>query len=193
MASPLIGVSGQAASQVRALEKSLGLDASKADAAEDASQARRGTKASPLKTAREVAQAFGCNIRTVAKWVDEGMPVAQRGTGGRPSLFDLQAIERWKVARDTAAPGEPGSANTARMRKEMAQALEAEQRIAIKAKTLVLRADMEQVMADEYTRCRTKLLGLPRKAKAVLPHLSATDVMALDVLIREALEDLASA
>lgn len=193
MASPLIGVSGQAAAQVRALERSLGLDASKVAAAEDAAHARRGTKASAdLLTAREIAGAFGCNIRTIAKWTDEGMPVAERGKGGRPSLFNLKDAEHWKSSRDfVPADGVSAQPLAARMRKENAQAAEAEQRVAMRAGELVNAKDIEQRIAHDYARCRTKLLGLPRKVKAALPHLSVADVKVMDMLVREALESLA--
>lgn len=56
---------------------------------------------------------------------------------------------------------------------------------------LVNAKDVEAQIVEEYGRCRTKLLGLSRKAKAVLPHLTHADVAAIDGLIREALEDLA--
>lgn len=56
---------------------------------------------------------------------------------------------------------------------------------------LVDARELEMRIVDEYSRCRTKLLGLPRKAKAALPHLSHADVVALDNLVREALEDIA--
>jgi phage terminase Nu1 subunit (DNA packaging protein) len=37
---------------------------------------------------------------------------------------------------------------------------------------------------------RTKLLGLPSRAKQRLPHLTPADLATLDRLIREALEEL---
>lgn len=56
---------------------------------------------------------------------------------------------------------------------------------------LVDAKEVEARMLDEYSECRTKLLGIARKAKAALPHLSHTDVVAIDNLVREALEVLA--
>jgi len=56
---------------------------------------------------------------------------------------------------------------------------------------LVDAKDVEARIVDEYARCRTKLLGLARKAKAQIPHLTHADVVTLDNLVREALEDLA--
>lgn len=58
---------------------------------------------------------------------------------------------------------------------------------------LVDAAEVESRIIDEYSRLRTKLLGLARKAKASLPHLTREDVTAIDTLVREALEDLAGA
>ena len=50
---------------------------------------------------------------------------------------------------------------------------------------------MEAKLADMFTTVRTKLLGLPTRAKQQLPHLTASDVTLLDSLVREALEGLA--
>jgi hypothetical protein len=60
-----------------------------------------------------------------------------------------------------------------------------------KAGELVNAKDIETRIADVFARCRTKLLGLPSKAKAALPHLTHADVRAIDDLVRQALEDLA--
>ncbi len=141
-------------------------------------------------TRKQLAAALKCDLRTIARWADEGLPTVRRGRGGRPSLFDLAAVQAWKAQRDTVAAASPDLAN-ARARKEHWQALEAEQRVAIKAKTLLLAADVERWVTDAFARCRTKMLGLSRKAKALAPHLSVQDVAMIDTLIREALDDLA--
>jgi hypothetical protein len=52
--------------------------------------------------------------------------------------------------------------------------------------------DIEAQIADVFARCRTKLLGLPRKAKALVPHLSPAEVQVIDTLVRESLEELAT-
>lgn len=57
---------------------------------------------------------------------------------------------------------------------------------------LVNAKEIEARIVDEYARCRTKLLGLARKAKAALPHLTHADINTIDGLVREALEDLAA-
>ena len=58
---------------------------------------------------------------------------------------------------------------------------------------LVDATEVESRIIDEYSRLRTKLLGLARKAKATLPHLTREDVTTIDNLVREAREDLAGA
>lgn len=42
------------------------------------------------------------------------------------------------------------------------------------------------------TEAKTKLLALPSKAKSNLPHLEAADIAALEIMVREALEDLSN-
>lgn len=151
-----------------------------------------GRTSKKLLVRRELAKALGCDQRTVAKFQDEGMPVAVRGRGGRPSKFNAAACVAWKTKRDTSSSDTGAPAfMVARTRKELAQALEAEQRIATKGKYLVDAREVEARIADDISKARTKLLGLPRKARALLPHLTQADVLALDDLVRQALEELA--
>ena len=51
--------------------------------------------------------------------------------------------------------------------------------------------EMTATLVDVYTRCRTKLLGIPTRVKQQLPGLSIKDVSAVDALVRETLEELA--
>ena len=45
-------------------------------------------------------------------------------------------------------------------------------------------------LVDQVVTCRTRLLGIPSKAKQQLPHLSLSDLEVLEALVREALEGL---
>ncbi len=54
--------------------------------------------------------------------------------------------------------------------------------------------DRDRVLAvhvDVFTRIKTKLLGLPTRTKAALPHLAVADVATIDAIVREVLEELA--
>jgi hypothetical protein len=57
---------------------------------------------------------------------------------------------------------------------------------------LVNAAEMTATMADAFSTVRTKLLGVPSKAKQQLPHLTLADLATLDGIVREALEGLAT-
>lgn len=49
---------------------------------------------------------------------------------------------------------------------------------------------VELKLSGVYSQVRTKLLGVPSRARQALPHLTAGDVAVLEDLVREALEDL---
>lgn len=57
---------------------------------------------------------------------------------------------------------------------------------------LVPAADVEAKWTEIVTLARTKLLGIPTKAKQRLPDLDATAITLLEEIVREALEDLSS-
>lgn len=115
-----------------------------------------------LLTRRELAEALNCDLRTIAKWADEGMPTAQRGRGGRPSLFDLAECQNWKGERDEAAARDaPVDVARERARKERAQAQLAEQLFAKRAGELLETADVEKTWSAVVAAIRAKLLAAP--------------------------------
>lgn len=72
------------------------------------------------------------------------------------------------------------------------KAKQAELDYQVATRELVPAREIEQRLVDTFTRCRTKLLGITSKTKSALPHLTHTDVVTIDRLVREALEDLAT-
>ena len=56
---------------------------------------------------------------------------------------------------------------------------------------LVRVEDVEREWLEIITMARTKLLGIPTKAKQRLPDLDTDAIGVLDDIVREALEDLA--
>ena len=95
-------------------------------------------------------------------------------------LLDLE------VAAGERTPLSKASAEEKHWKAKLAR-LNYEQR----AGELVNAAEMAATMAADYTMVRTKLLGLPSKAKQRLPHLTLDDLATLDEIVREALEALA--
>lgn len=50
--------------------------------------------------------------------------------------------------------------------------------------------EARQTVIEEYTVLKTKLLGIPTRARQRIQHLTAEDVRTIDELVREALESL---
>lgn len=76
----------------------------------------------------------------------------------------------------------------ARSEFEKANLLELERKT--KEGLLLRREDVEQATGKAVNMARTKVLGVPSRAKQQIPHLSADEVELLRELLREALEEL---
>jgi phage terminase Nu1 subunit (DNA packaging protein) len=114
-----------------------------------------------LLTRPELAAHLHCNPRTVAKWIEEGLPVATRGRGGRASRYDEADVRIWLDARNAAEASPGGGFAAARMRKEIAQAVESEQRVAVRAGKLLLAEDVDRTWSAEVSAVRARLLAIP--------------------------------
>lgn len=96
--------------------------------------------------------------RTIGKFLDEGMPVVRRGRGGRVSLYDPDACHAWKDARDAVAATEAPDGRDARARKELAQALLAEQLHAIRGGKLLNAEEVIKAWVAEIAGARAVIL-----------------------------------
>jgi phage terminase Nu1 subunit (DNA packaging protein) len=112
-------------------------------------------------TAKQLADAIGVDRRTIAKWQDDGMPVAVRGRGGRPSQYDLDACRAWKDARDQVATDLDGQIDLLRerARKDRAQALLAEQLYAVRAGKLLDAEAVTRAWSREYAAIKAILIA----------------------------------
>lgn len=119
--------------------------------------------------------------------------LAQSIRGGKIVDVALAARE-WRENRD---PGHdfqsPSELTGVRQREITARATKLEQDVARRAGTLVPAAEVEVRWSARVVAARTKLLGLPSRAKQRMPHLTAADLTELDRLVREALEELGTA
>jgi hypothetical protein len=80
----------------------------------------------------------------------------------------------------------------ARARHEAARASLTEIELAERRGELVPTKDVEARLVGEFTRCKTKLLGIPSRARQQDPGLTTVQLALIEGLIREALDDLAS-
>ena len=115
-----------------------------------------------LVTRRELAAKFDVVMMTITKWEREGMPITERGRRGKPSRYSVPAVAAWLDQREEAARiGTSLDLVQERARKERAQAILAEQTVAIRAGELVPRAETERVWIAEIVAVRAKLLAWP--------------------------------
>lgn len=94
---------------------------------------------------------------------------------------------------DDELPADVPSLKESRARREAAEAALAEIELAEKRRELVLAADVESKLVNVFSRCKTKLLGVPSRARQRDPGLSGQQVKLFESLIREALDDLSEA
>ena len=131
-------------------------------------------------------------MQTITKWADAGMPVAEPGRKGKPSLYDEDKVREWLANREKAAQ-KNGTVDLTRdrARKERAQAVLAEQTVAIRAKDLVPRVQVERAWAAEVSAVRAKLLAWPATISERLHRESAVrGVKGVERVIKEAAEGL---
>lgn len=151
-----------------------------------------------LVTQIQLSDLLGADRNTLATWTRAGMPVARRGRGSRGHAYDVGACVRWIRQRDRAqheralAAAKAGSvAEGARARKWTADARRSELDLRKREGELVSAAEVDRRWAAIGVQLRNDLRGLPTRARQLLPHLTAKDALALDGLVREALELLA--
>jgi phage terminase Nu1 subunit (DNA packaging protein) len=159
-----------------------------------------GTKGieEPRVTRQDLIRLFGVNERTIQKWQAEGMPIAQRGSPGKSSLYVLSEVKAWHEAREKS--GQNGShyqaSLQARARKEEAQALLAEQSYDIRAGKLLPIEDVEREQAAAIRGTRAMLMSIPvtyaaRVEKAAKLHGERGVETVLTEAINEVLTQLA--
>lgn len=174
----------------------------------------------PLITKAEAGRALGVTRQAVYKAVKEGrLPVVRTrdgqelinsetlrdewaantmqkvGVGPKPPMGE-RAFPVARPRRDgSLADPEPGDAvpdyNESRARTEhlKAELLELERKE--KEGLLVRVSDVQAKWAEVITISRTKVLGIPSKAKQRIPDLTQDQVVVLEDIVREALEELA--
>lgn len=123
---------------------------------------RRIQKGPATLTRRALATLLGVHMQTVTKWERDGLPIAELGRKGKPSLYVEADVRTWLAAREEAVKSS-GTVDVARerARKERGQAVLAEQTFQMRQRELLPRAEVEKVWAAEQAAIRTKLLAIP--------------------------------
>jgi len=140
-----------------------------------------GRDAPVFFTRQDIAYRLGVSPQTVARWTEEGLPVAERGKGRRPSKYEESSVRRWVAAHkhdtdsSTHTDSETPNLTVARARKELAQALEAEQRVALRAGKLIPIEEVDKVWSAQVAAIRTRLLLWPSALADRLHRVAAVE------------------
>ncbi len=100
-------------------------------------------------------------------------------------------VDRIPLSGPTASGTQPPDLAESRARREAAEATLVEIELAEKRSELLPAKDVESRLVNVFAGCKTKLLGVPSRARQRDPSLTGPQVALFDTLIREALEDLA--
>jgi hypothetical protein len=126
------------------------------------------------------------------EWEQNTDPKLQRGV----AAINAEELEAELGRRPDEKDPEPASDVASRRKwsgmRERFAALREKARYEEETGKLVDRAAFEKVAARIASEVKTKLLGVPSRAKQRIPALTAADITALDDLIREALEAVAN-
>ena len=107
-----------------------------------------------------------------------------------PHLSQLTKVEGDN--RKTTNTEEIPDFNTSRSKREAMMARLAEIDVEEREKVLVSAAEVKTSWAQIISLARTKVLGIPSKAKQRIPDLDTSAMTCLEDIVRESLEDLAS-
>jgi DNA-binding Lrp family transcriptional regulator len=168
-------------------------------------------------TLRELAARLGVSPSSVSRAIMTGRIPSEcvvRDDAGRPRVVRVRrALVAWRANRNVALTRMPatslsGSATSVLPRKTRAshtmrsqsesRAIEADYKARMaqldyeeRVRTLINAEWVEARVAQMCAAARNRLLGVPTKAKGLIPRLTVADVEQLEELIREALEALA--
>ncbi len=107
-----------------------------------------------------------------------------------PHVSNLKNVEGDN--RKTTNTDEIPDFNTSRSKREAMMARLAEIDVEEREKVLVSAAEVKSSWAQIISLARTKVLGIPSKAKQRIPDLDTSAMTCLEDIVRESLEDLAS-
>lgn len=146
----------------------------------------------------ELASVFGVSTQAVQAWVRRGCPFVEKGGAGKAYVFETADVITWRREIEMQATGDGDddsiTLEQARKRRELAQARLSEIDLAKRRSELVEIEAVAEIVSEDYTRVRARLLALPPKC-APLIHKAETVTEIREILdgsVREALAELSS-
>ena len=125
-------------------------------------------------------------------WLERSLGQDARG---KPQIIDVALADQEWAERGGRHPKSAGLTTIAQERQRLLQAQRRKIDLHIRERRgdLIPRRKMEIRFATRVVTARTKLLGIPSRAKQRIPHLTTADLGVLEDLIREALDELGEA
>lgn len=145
-----------------------------------------------LVNRRKLASILNVHMQTIMNWEQSGMPVSEPGRRGIPSLYSEADVQKWLADREKTAR-ENGMLDVAqeRARKERAQAILAEQTVAIRARDLVPADQAVKAWAAEVSAVRAKLLSWPATiSDSIFRAATLNKLEGVERVIKDAVEEL---
>jgi phage terminase Nu1 subunit (DNA packaging protein) len=142
-----------------------------------------------LVTRAAAALALGVAPNRINKWVGDGAPVAVPGKRGHSAMYDLEALQAWREARQPEA-GDALSLGAARARLAEAQAVKWERENLVRMGQLIERGEAVREGQAVIAALKARLLSLPRQA-VLRGALQREHEPVLRGLVVEALRELA--
>lgn len=118
----------------------------------------------------ELAKAFRISLVTVDAYVRRGMPFDQRGSKGKPWIFDSAEVSDWLRQKDVEeALGDLKDIDykEASRRKMAAEAGLQEFELARVRRTMISVGEIEEIVSEEYGAVRSRLLMIPARVAQI--------------------------
>jgi len=126
-----------------------------------------GPTAPMLLTRRELAVLFSRDSRTIARWLEDGLPVAAAGKGRRPAKYDAAACVQWVIQREIASVAGTGEGLSPQQERGM---LDRKRREELELKLRVRRGELveRETVEGEFAGCATATKARLRRVPAAV-------------------------
>ncbi len=144
----------------------------------------------------DLAAIMGVTAMTVRAWERKGMPVARKGSRGRPGQYNTADVIRWRA--EQAAQAATGDTNAmdmeeAKRRKTAAEAALAEMDLALRRGELIEVDTVGRLVAEEYATVRANIMAMPGELAPDLEHRTVLEIEELlSTKVTEILDALAA-
>lgn len=152
---------------------------------------------SPIVSQGEICRLFNTTAQTVLSWERKGCPIEQKGGRGKPSLYRVADVIRWRESQAALAASGDLSAmdmDEAKRRKLSAEAAMAEILLDKERGEIAEIATIVGVVGKGLDACRARLLGISSKIAPVLA-LETSPVTIKEIVddaVHEALDEISS-